>query len=83
MDGFVATLASRIFITRMIMSDGEGAVGKIKEDLNMLGIEVDISGAGGHVARIERKIQTEKERLRAYIAHQLPFTLCPTWALQY
>ena len=74
-DGFVATLASRNFVTRMIMSDGEGAVGKIKEDLNMLGIEVDISGAGGHVARIERKIQTVKERLRAYIAHQLPFTL--------
>ena len=74
-DGFVATLASRNFVTRMIMSDGEGAVGKIKQDLNMLGIEVDISGAGGHVARIERKIQTVKERLRAYIAHQLPFTL--------
>ena len=47
------------------MSYGEGAVGKIKEDLNMLGIEVDISGAGGHVARIERKIQTVKERVRA------------------
>lgn len=50
-------------------------MGKIKEDLNMLGMEVDISGAGGHVARIERKVQTVKERLRAYIAHQLPFTL--------
>ena len=57
------------------MSDGEGAVGKIKEDLNLLGIEVDISGAGGHVSRIERKIQTVKERLRAYISYQLPFTL--------
>ena len=74
-DGFIATLTSRNFVTRMILSDSEGAVGKIKKDLNMLGIEVDISGAGGHVARIERKIQTVKERLRAYIAHQLPFTL--------
>ena len=57
------------------MSDGEGAIGKIKDDLNLLGIEVDVSGAGGHVARIERKIQTVKERVRAHISHQLPFTL--------
>ena len=42
-DGFVSTLASRNFATRVIMSDGEEAVGKIKEDLNMLQIEVDIS----------------------------------------
>ena len=74
-DGFVSTLASRNFVTRLIMSDGEGAVGKIKEELNLLGIEVDISGAGGHVSRIERKIQTVKERVRAYISYQLPFTL--------
>lgn len=74
-EGFVATLASRNFVTRLIMSDGEGAIGKIKGDLNMLGMEVDISGAGGHVARIERKIQTVKERIRAYISHELPFTL--------
>ena len=74
-NSLIATLASRNFVTRLIMSDGEGAVGAIKDELNMLGIEVDISGAGGHVARIERKIQTVKERIRAYISHQLPFTL--------
>jgi hypothetical protein len=73
--GFISTLASRNFVTRLIMSDGEGAIGKIKDDLNLLGIEVDVSGAGGHVARIERKIQTVKERVRAHISHQLPFTL--------
>ena len=73
--GFISTLASRNFSTRLIMSDGEGAIGKIRDDLNMLGIEVDVSGAGGHVARIERKIQTVKERVRAHTAHQLPFTL--------
>lgn len=27
------------------------------------------------MARIERKIQTVKERIRAYISYQLPFTL--------
>ena len=41
----------------------------------MMGIEVDISGAGGHVARIERKIQMIKERVRAHICGRLPFTL--------
>ena len=73
--GFVSMLSSRNFATRLIMSDGEGAIGAIKEELNSLGLEVDVSGAGGHVARIERKIQTVKERVRAYMSHQLPFTL--------
>ena len=72
---FISTLASRNFSTRLIMSDGEGAIGKITSQLNLMGIEVDVSGAEGHVARIERKIQTVKERVRAHIAHQLPFTL--------
>ena len=66
--GFISTLASRNFVTRLVMSDGEGAIGKITGDLNLLGVEVDISGAGGHVARIERKIQTVKERVRAHIS---------------
>ena len=57
------------------MSDGEGAIGAIKDDLDNLGIEVDVSGAGGHVARIERRIRTVKERVRAFISHELPFTL--------
>jgi hypothetical protein len=57
LEGFIATLASRNFKTRLIMTDGEGAVGKLTPALNMLGIEVDISGAGGHVPTIERKIQ--------------------------
>ena len=72
---FISMLASRNFATRLIMSDGEGAIGAIKDELNLLGVEVDVSGAGGHVARIERKIQTVKERVRAHISHQLPFTL--------
>ena len=72
---FISMLASRNFVTSLIMSDGEGAIGAIKGELNLLGVEVDVSGAGGHVARIERKIQTVKERVRAHISHQLPFTL--------
>jgi Reverse transcriptase (RNA-dependent DNA polymerase) len=43
--------------------------------LNSLGIELDISGAGGHVARIERNIQMIKERARCHMTGRLPFTL--------
>jgi hypothetical protein len=57
MDVIISTLRSRNFIVSAIYSDGEGAIGKIKPQLNMLGIEVDISGAGGYVARIERRIR--------------------------
>lgn len=57
------------------MSDGQGAVGKLNLYLNKLGIEVDISGAGGHVARIERRIQMIKERARAHICGRIPFQL--------
>ena len=71
---FISTLRSRNFTAPVIMSDGEGAIGKLQENLNTLGIEVDISGAGGHVSRVERRIQVIKERVRAHIWH-LPFTL--------
>jgi hypothetical protein len=57
------------------MTDGEGAVGKLKTALNLAGIEVDTSGAGGHVPTINRRIQVIKQRVRAYINHRLPYTL--------
>jgi hypothetical protein len=44
-------------------------------ELKQMGIEVDISGAGGHVARIERRIRTIKERVRAHIAGKQPYSL--------
>ena len=75
MDIILSTLKSRNFVVSAIYSDGEGAIGKIKPQLNMMGIEVDISGAGGHVARIERRIRVIKERVRAHIAGRLPFAL--------
>ena len=69
------TLKSRNFSVRVIMSDGEGAIGKIVPHLRGLGIEVDISAAGCHVARIERRIQMVKERARVHICGRIPFTL--------
>ena len=68
-------LASQNFKTAMIMSDGERGVTSIIPELEALGIEVDISGAGGHVARVERRIRVIKERLRSYVAYHLPFAL--------
>ena len=72
---FLAVLASQNFRTSLIMSDGEGAVVSLVDELGKVGVEVDISGAGGHVARIERRIRVIKERVRAHVAHHLPFTL--------
>ena len=39
------------------MSDSEGAIISLVDELGKLGVEVDISGADGHVARIERRIR--------------------------
>jgi Zinc knuckle len=75
LDDIISALLSRNFKVSLIMSDWEGAVGKLKVYLNKLGIEVDISGAGGHVARIERRIQMIKERARAHICGRIPFQL--------
>jgi hypothetical protein len=74
-DTIITTLKSRMFEVRLIMSDGEKAIGKLRKHLNNIGIEVDISGAGGHVSRVERKIQTIKQRVRSHICGRLPFTL--------
>jgi hypothetical protein len=71
---FLGVLSSQQYKTSVIMSDGEGAVGKIQTELNILGIEVDISGAGGHAPRVERRIRVLKERVRTHI-HHVPITL--------
>ena len=57
LDIIVATLMSRNFIVSLIMFDGEGAIGKLVTYLERLSIEVNISGAGGHVAKTERRIR--------------------------
>ena len=71
---FINVLASQHFTTPLLMSDGEGAIAKLTSELNAIGVEVDISGAGGHVARVERRIRVIKERVRTHI-HHLPYTL--------
>lgn len=68
----ISTMRSRNFIVTTIMSDGEGSIGAVAAELKMLGIELDISGAGGHVSRVERRIRVIKERVRAHMSHKLP-----------
>jgi hypothetical protein len=75
LDSMVGTMVGEGFSVSTIFSDGEGAVGKLKTHLNMLEIELDVSGGGGHVARIEREIQMIKERIRAHMTGRLPFTI--------
>ena len=65
---FLGVLGSQGFKTSVIMSDGEGAVVTLVDELGKLGVDVDISGAGGHVARV-------KERVRSHAAGHLSFTL--------
>ena len=72
---FRGVLASTGFESPVIMSNGEGSIGTLIDELRLLGIEIDISGAGGHFSRIERRIQVVKERVRAHMCHHLPFTL--------
>jgi hypothetical protein len=74
LDEIIGTLRSRGFDVTVLMSDGEAAIGKLKPYLLALGIEIDISGAGGHVARVERKIQMIKERVRCHMTGRLPLT---------
>ena len=54
---FLGVLASQNFRTSVIMSDGEGAVTSLVDELGKIGVEVNVSGAGGHVARIKRRIR--------------------------
>jgi hypothetical protein len=75
LDIVISTMKSRNFEVSVIYSDGEGAIGKLKPQLNALGIEVDISGAGGHVSRIERRLRVIKERSRAHLHGRLPYAL--------
>ena len=71
----ISTLRSRNFLVTVIMTDGERTIGAVAPEFKQLGIELDVSRAGGHVSRIERRIRMINERVRAHIAHKLPYTL--------
>ncbi len=57
-----------------IISDGEGAIIKIRPQLMEKGITVNISGAGSHAPVVERRIRVIKERVRGILS-TLPYAL--------
>ena len=71
---FINTAKSRDFDCVQLRTDGEGALGAMRDELSGLGVVLDISGPGQHVPVIERKIQTVKERVRAHV-NNLPFVM--------
>jgi len=72
---FLSIASSRWFDTVTIRTDGEGAVGKLKEELQTKhGLIVDTAGPGQHVPVVENMIKTVKERVRAH-STSLPFVM--------
>ena len=71
---FVSHAASRSFDIQEIRCDGEKGVGKLKTELEELGMSVQIAGPGQHAPVAERMIQTVKQRVRAF-DNTLPFVM--------
>lgn len=67
-------LKGRGFDPRTILSDGEGGVAKIKDQLTSLGLILNPAGPGQHVPVIENLIRRIKERTRAVLSG-LPYRL--------
>jgi len=65
------------FIVNTLLSDGEGGIAALQDELLANNIRFNPSGPGQHVPVVERKIRLIKERVRACI-HSLPFNLSKT-----
>ena len=63
------------FVITTLLTDGEGAITKLSDELLLMGINVNPSGAGSHVPVVDNRIKTVKERVRGHIA-TMPFKLC-------
>ena len=62
------------FRIKILVFDGEGAIGVIADDIAALGTNIVRALPGAHVGVVERKNKVIKERFRA-IKHGLWFTL--------
>ena len=74
---FLGILESQNFRTTTLMVDGEGSISKLVTELHSKGVEVDVTGAGGHVKVVERRIRVIKECIRAQM-NSLPYALTLT-----
>ena len=72
--GHIRMYTSYGFKVKTLLTDGEGGVMKLRQELNEMGIVVNPSGAGSHAPRIETAIRVIKERVRGHIS-VLPFRL--------
>ena len=75
MMAFIGKTRAEGFEVRGVLTDGEGAVAALTTDLQLMGILVNPTGAGSHVAVVERKIGVTKGRVRGHL-NTLPFALC-------
>ena len=71
-----AKLKSRNFNCRSIRADNEGGIAKqsTTEEIQRLGIELPLTGAGQHCPHVERRIRWVKEKYRR-IEHGLAFAM--------
>ena len=74
---FIGILESQNFKTTALMVDGEGSISKLVTELHSRGVEVDVTGAGGHVKVVERRIRVIKECIRTQLS-SLPYALTLT-----
>ena len=73
--------AAQSFTIATILSDNEGAISKMANELLGKGIKVNFAGPGQHVPVVENKIRQCKERVRAHI-HSLPYQL-PSFLMKF
>ena len=65
---------SRHFAVSTILTDNEGGVTKMENELSIMGITVIPCGPGQHIALVEHKAKLVKQRRRCHI-HHVPFAL--------
>jgi hypothetical protein len=74
------------FTVQYLHTDGEGAIASLEQEINgTYGITVNPAGPGQHVANIERKARTVKDRMRCVVSG-LPWkltTLLVVWLVFY
>lgn len=65
---------SRHFAVNTILSDNEGGVTQMENELSSMGIMVTACGPGQHIALVEHKAKLVKQRRRCHI-HHVPYAL--------
>jgi hypothetical protein len=70
----MSACAAAGFVISDIVCDGEGAISKLRVELEEKGIQVHVAGKGTHVPEAEERVRTYKEGVRGVLS-TLPFNL--------